>query len=161
MSSPRGARALELRPATAGDARYVWAINNHPTVRAQSVRTGDIPWETHETWFGKQLVRTDGRLLVAVEDGVPVGVARFDVEGAEAVVSIAVGVEHRGRGLGRRIVEHVTAAAFAHPGVRRAVAFTRPDNVASQRAFLGNGYRAAGDASAEGVALLRFEKALP
>ena len=38
------------------------------------------------------------------------------------------------------------------------MALTRPENVASQRAFLGNGYRAAGESSIGSVALLRFEK---
>ena len=155
---PGAAGSMRVEPARPEDCRYVWTIHNDPSVRAQSVETSDIPWEGHVRWFEKQLARTDGRLLVALAGDERVGVARFDVEGGDATISLAVDVRRRRQGLGKAIVKLVTDAAFARPEVRRAVAFTRPDNVASQRAFLGNGYRVAGQSSTGSLVLLRFEK---
>ena len=149
---------MRVDAARPEDCRYVWTVNNDPSVRAQSVETGDIPWAGHVRWFEKQLARSDGRLLVALAGDERVGVARFDVEGGDATISLAVDARRRREGLGKAIVKLVTDAAFARAEVRRAVALTRPENVASQRAFLGNGYRAAGQSRIGSVVLLRFEK---
>jgi len=122
------------------------------------LRTDDIPWDAHLAWYQRQLTRSDGSLLIGVEGDQPVGVARFDVSGGEAVITIAVAPDSRGRGVGRSLIGLVTAAALARPDVRIAVAYTRPDNLASQRAFLNNQYLQVGSADLAGVTMVRFQK---
>jgi UDP-2,4-diacetamido-2,4,6-trideoxy-beta-L-altropyranose hydrolase len=146
------------RMAAPADARYVWTVNNDPTVRAQALHTADIPWESHLEWYQRQLLRSDGALLIGLELDRPIGVARFDVSNGEAVITIAVAPEHRGRGVGQGLVRSVTAQALARAEVRIAVAYTRPGNLASQRAFLNNQYRDVGSTVLSGVTMLRFEK---
>ncbi len=147
-----------VRPATAEDARFVWTVNNHPTTRAQSMSTGDIPWETHLAWFQARLARPDCAFLIGLSGDEPIGVARFDVAGGEAVISLAVSAEHRGRGLGGRLIRSITDLALARADVRVAVAFTRPTNTASRRAFAQNGYREVGAVDMGGVEMCRFER---
>lgn len=149
---------VSARRATIDDAHYVWGVNNHPSVRAQARYTDDIPWETHASWYQRQLERTDGGLFIGLVEGQRFGVARFDVAGNEAVITIAVSPEHRGRGLGKRLVGLVTAEAFARPDVQVTVAYTRPGNLASQRAFLNNHYVQLGTADVAGVTMMRFER---
>ncbi len=164
LAAAHGLQALGLRelfaarPATPEDARFVWTVNNHPTARAQSLSTGDIPWETHLPWFQARLARPDCVFLIGLSNDEPIGVARFDVAGDEAVISLAVSADHRGKGLGRRLIRSITDLALARAGVRVAVALTRPTNAASRRAFAQNGYRDVGVVDMGGVEMCRFEK---
>ncbi|HXI60357.1 MAG TPA: GNAT family N-acetyltransferase [Polyangia bacterium] len=148
--------SLTARAATAEDAAFVWRVNNHPTVRAQSVKTADIPWETHLQWYRAQLSRPSPSLMIGVDGEQPVGVARFDVSEGEAVISVAVLPEARGVGAGRRLIRLVTDQALARADVRAAVAYSRPDNVASQRAFLAAGYSNVGPAELAGIPMVRL-----
>jgi RimJ/RimL family protein N-acetyltransferase len=150
------AEAITARPATIADARYVWTVNNDPSVRAQSLRTDDIPWDDHVGWYRGKLESPDCGFLIGLERDKPVGVARFDVSEGEATVSIAVSPEHQSRGVGKRLVEIVTRLALARPDVGLAVAYTRRTNLASQRVFLGNGYRCAGSPEMSGIEMFRF-----
>jgi len=147
-----------VRPAAAEDARFVWTVNNHPTTRAQSLSTGDISWETHLAWFQARLARPDCAFLIGLSGDEPIGVARFDVAAGEAVISLAVSADHRGRGLGGRLIRSITDLALARADVRVAVAFTRPTNTASRRAFAQNGYREVGAVDMGGVEMCRFER---
>ena len=165
LAVAHGFEALGLRElfttrrAKPADARFVWTVNNHPTTRAQSVSTGDIPWETHVAWFQARLARSDCGFLIGLSGDEPIGVARFDVAGGEAVISLAVSADHRGRGFGGRLIRSITDLALARADVRVAVAFTRPTNTASRRAFAHNGYREVGAVDMGGVEMCRFEKA--
>jgi UDP-2,4-diacetamido-2,4,6-trideoxy-beta-L-altropyranose hydrolase len=86
-------------------------------------------------------------------------VVRCALDGERAaVISLALAPEHRGRGLGRRVIELATAAAFERWDVERVLAHTRPENVASQRAFAAAGYTPAGETVHAGVALVSFER---
>ncbi len=150
--------AITSRPATLEDAHFVWIVNNHPTVRSQSLRTGDIPWGTHIEWYRTQLGRSDCGFRIGLERNDRVGVARFDVADGHATISIAISPEHRGRGVGRRLIQLVTVEALARPDVRMAIAYTRPANHASRRAFLHGQYRLAGQSDLAGVTMMRFER---
>ena len=152
------AKTIALRPAQADDARYVWTTNNEPTVRAQSIQTGDIGWDDHVEWYRRRLARADARLFIGVEGDEPVGVVGFDVADGEAVISIAVEPRHRGRGIGQQLIALVTEQARAYPGVRVLVALIRPSNVASQHAFINCGYRETRKTEVAGAAMLRFEQ---
>jgi spore coat polysaccharide biosynthesis protein SpsF len=138
----------------------VWTVNNDPSVRAQAIHDEDIPWELHDRWFNDRLSRQDSRILIGLDQHVPVGVVRFDVLDREAIVAIAVQAEHRGRGIGKGLIRLVTAHALNRPDVAVAVAYVRPENTASQRAFTGCGFSYAREVSIDGKQLLRFEKRL-
>lgn len=149
---------LTLRLATRDDARLVWEVNSHPSVREQSTRTDPIPWESHVVWFERTLAKETSLLLVGEDGPTPVGIVRFDQEGEGAVISVALRPEHRGRGWGAQIIALGTERAFSRGFGPVAVAYVRPSNEASRRAFLAAGYRPAGHVIKEGVELDRFEK---
>jgi sialic acid synthase SpsE/RimJ/RimL family protein N-acetyltransferase len=157
-SEVSAANVITTREATFEDARYVWTVNNHPTTRAQSLNTADIPWETHVGWYRSRLARPDCGFLIGLLDGAPVGVARYDVVNGEAVVSLAVSAEYRGRGVGTQLIRAVTRLALARSDVRRAVAYTRPGNVASRCAFLGSQYIDAGEVELSDITMSRLER---
>jgi UDP-2,4-diacetamido-2,4,6-trideoxy-beta-L-altropyranose hydrolase len=148
---------LTLRRAMPSDARFVWEVNNHPSVRSESLSTAAIPWETHRAWFASKLVDPRTAFFVCACDGISAAVVRFDVDDQIAVVSVAVHPDHRGRGLGTRaIVEATARLAVSHPAVT-PVAFVRSGNKASLRAFERAGYDRTGDRVLGGVSLERLE----
>jgi N-acetylneuraminate synthase len=157
-SGRSAADVITVRRATFEDAPYVWTVNNHPTTRAQSLNTADIPWEAHVGWYRSRLARPDCEFIIGLLDGAPAGVARYDVVDGEAVVSLAVSAEYRGRGVGTRLIRAVTDLALARSDVRRAVAYTRSSNVASRGAFLRNQYVDTGEVELSGITMSRFER---
>ena len=133
-----------LRPATAADARLLFEWANDPTTRAQSFRTEPIAWESHVAWFERVLADPARVLWLLEDDGRPVASIRFEAvaetEGdADAVVSVQVAPDARGRGYGRRVVAEATAL-YVSATARRVVAEIRPSNTASARVFEAAGY---------------------
>lgn len=130
--------AISLRPATAADARIVWEWRNDPASRAASRTTAAIAWEDHAAWFPEAL--TTRRMLIGEQDGAPVGLVRFDPDGAGGHwVSINLAPQARGRGVGRRLLAAAvaTVAGPLHAEIRAG-------NLASERIFQACGFRPAG-----------------
>lgn len=145
--------ALSLRFAGPDDCRFFWEVNNDPAVRAQSVQTGPIPYESHETWYAAKLDSAVARLFVGCVGDRRVGVVRYDIQGDEAVVSVALKGAFRGRGLGKAIIAEATAAALGEETVAHVTALVRPDNPSSLRAFRACGYTEEGEREVSGVVL--------
>lgn len=152
---------VSVRPATTEDARFVFEVNNHPTTRARSISTAPISWETHERWFAGRLADERTLTLIGLHQDEPFGIARFDLEGSEATISVAIAEGHRGRGLGARLIELATEALGGRHPSARAIAWIRPDNVASVAAFTRAGYARVSAGVRAGVELDRFEHPRP
>lgn len=149
---------LLLRRAVSEDSRFVWEVNNDPTTRARSTSTADIPWESHRPWFEKKVASPDVLFFIAERDRRPAAVARFEIAGNEATIGVAVAPWARGRGLGAWVIAAATDELSRNHPSCRAVAWIRPENTASIRAFARAGYRPAGSAVRDGVELARFER---
>ena len=151
--------AIALRRAGLEDARFVWEVNNHPSVRAQSISTADIPWESHLPWFERKLGDARARFYVVNLEGADVGVVRIDEAADEAVISIAVRPEARGRGVGAEAIAAATRALHDERPELPVVAWVRPSNAASLVAFTRAGYVASGSDVQDGVELARLVSA--
>ena len=148
--------ALTLRLATAEDCRFYWEVNNAPSTRALSISPGSIPWEDHTQWFERRLESATTTLYVAEVRNQKVGVVRFDLAAGEATISVAIAEEHRGRGLGRRVIAEGTQVTLSTDDGTHVVALIRPDNIGSVRAFKAAGYVRDGETQVGNVALLRY-----
>ena len=149
---------IALREATPQDARFVWDVNNHPSVRENSIDSDSIPWKDHKAWYAAALESDQRVLWVGEVDGEGCGVVRMDVEadakGAE--ISVAVRPKFRGRGIGRRLIRAGSERILRRTDVDRVDALIRPDNEASIRTFEAAGYRPHDAVEREGVELERF-----
>ena len=119
---------MELRNATLADADLLLAWRNDPRTRAASHRQEVVERERHLRWLTDALARSDLRLFVAEENGVPVGTVRVVDETGVAELSWTVAPEARGRGVGTRMVARL---AERERGALRAE--VRAGNVASMR----------------------------
>lgn len=135
------AAAVTLRDARPSDCRQVWEWANDPAVRAASFKSNPIPWESHERWFEKRLQDDEGAFFIAEdESGLPLGQVRFDLEDTVAVISISLDARCRGRGHSSAIII-AAVRRFAQTHETSCVhAFTKPDNLASVRAFERAGF---------------------
>ena len=131
---------VTIRAATADDARFYWDVNNDPSVRTQSIDTRPIPFDIHEAWFAASLESPTRRLFVAEAVDGAAGVVRFDVDGTEATISVALSPDYRGRGLGVATIRRGCEEIAARMGLRRVIALVRPDNGPSLGAFERAGF---------------------
>lgn len=149
--------ALTLREASVGDARLLFEWANDPVVRAQSFTQATIPWQDHERWFAKKLADARCVLLIAeAARGQPVAQVRFDLgDDGSAVISVAVAPEQRGKGYGAAVIARACETLRARRGPVTVLAYIRPDNLASQRAFSRAGFSAPVTLDYQGHAALR------
>lgn len=135
---------LMIRSVTDGDCRLLWEWVNDPDVRASSFESDPIPWETHVTWFrGKRGDPHCHIYILLDQDDHPIGQVRFDIQSdssAEVVINIGIARHQRRRGYGvealRLACEHFFEAASMQP----IVAYIKPHNLASIRAFEKAGF---------------------
>ncbi|MBE2267254.1 MAG: UDP-2,4-diacetamido-2,4,6-trideoxy-beta-L-altropyranose hydrolase [Anaerolinea sp.] len=140
---------LWLRPAQADDARLIWEWANEPVVRAASFNSAPIPWEDHVRWFTGKLSDPHALILIGMDaDDLPIGQVRFDVEGAEAIISVMVTTARAGKGFGADLIERgVQRVLREHPSVERVLAYIKTENSASIRAFEKAGFAFKQDAT--------------
>jgi RimJ/RimL family protein N-acetyltransferase len=132
----RLAGGLRLRAATPADADLLRDWRNDPEVRGVSGNTHEVAPAEHEAWLAGVLADPDRHLLIAEQGGEPIGQVRLDREGAdEHEISVSVAAGARGGGTGTRLIDR-GAAWLAEQGERgRVVAYVKPGNERSLRAF--------------------------
>jgi UDP-2,4-diacetamido-2,4,6-trideoxy-beta-L-altropyranose hydrolase len=136
----RGER-LGLRRIEAGDARQLWEWANDPDVRRASFSPAPIPWDDHVRWLAARL--TDPRWMgwMATDAaGISIGQLRFEVDGADATLSVSLDRAARGRGLGRVLIDRGCRDLLQTTVVERVHAWVKPDNAASAAAFAAAGF---------------------
>jgi UDP-2,4-diacetamido-2,4,6-trideoxy-beta-L-altropyranose hydrolase len=148
---------LVLRPATSDDSRRIWHWANDAATRAMSFSSAAIPWESHERWYSARLADANCRFFIAAYGEEALGQVRYDLDGDDAIVSIGLAPEQRGRGWGPRILRTSATQLFAQTPVRRIIAYIKPENIASQRAFERAGYRLVRQETVRGKRALRYE----
>ena len=119
---------IRLRPATADDAALLLNWRNDPSTRSSSFETGEVQKREHISWLTSVLADKDRQLLIAEENGVPVGTVRADLCDGVYELSWTVAPDARGRGVGKRIIMLV-ASQISEP-IRAKV---KSDNIASVR----------------------------
>ena len=148
--------SVQLRPATTDDAERVWKWRNETSVRAASRDSDPIPLDDHKRWFESRLQDSDVVILiVSDEGGIAIGYVRFEIEADEAEISIALGPESRGLGLGTAAIRSASDLLMNTGRVRTIVALIKPGNKGSVRAFSHAGYDVA-DGSSDGTDLIKM-----
>ena len=129
---------VTLRPVTHDDRGRIWAWNNDPTVRAQSLDPRPISAESHLRWFAARMIDPLTRMSIILADGEAVGLVRLERTAADqpARISIVLDGAARGRGLGRAAI---ALACRADGGP--VVAEILRDNHGSLAAFEAAGFR--------------------
>lgn len=117
---------ITLRLATLQDADLLLDWRNDPGTRLASHGAAAVQREEHVSWLTKSLSNANRKLLVAEENGVPVGTVRADFSDGAWELSWTVAPAARGRGVAKRMV-----ALLAHQIAQPIRAEIKTGNVAS------------------------------
>lgn len=91
-----------VRLAADVDIKRIWEIRNHEVVRKNSHNQDRIDFATHQSWFcQKYFSPADNQCFVLAVDKKVIGYCRFDTEGKEYIISIAIDPVHHGQGWGK------------------------------------------------------------
>jgi RimJ/RimL family protein N-acetyltransferase len=153
---------ITVRRASADDAERLLAWANDPATRAAGFHPSPIDAATHGRWLDGRLASAASRVLIGLEDGLPVGQVRLEAGADRRVeVGISVAPDARGRGVGRALLKAGLAAGLADPDLQIEVfvARIRPDNAASLALFGGAGFRLSGMGEVAGVPCVVYERA--
>jgi len=120
---------------------FRWA--NDPLVRRMSFNSKRISWAEHCQWFEARLQDLHSLLFIAEDSRAePVGLVRFDVAGRIATISIIISPGKRGRGFGSAVIEAGCKRMFqTRKTVEKILAYIKPENEASIRAFRRAGFQ--------------------
>ena len=133
--------AIELRPATLADCDAIHAWRNDETTRRFSGDAAAIPLTRHREWFQRTLAAPSVDLLIGERANEPVGVLRYDREGAAATVSVYLVPGQSGQGFGVELLRSGSRwLRERRPDVRTIRAHISTANSASLRAFSDAGY---------------------
>lgn len=135
---------IQLRAATPSDSKRLFEWRNHPSIRAISINSDPIQWESHQQWFNKVLQDANRPLYIAEQAGTEVGVIRFDIEGTQAEVSLYLAPDRNthGKGLGTQLLlQGERRLSRERPEILQLIATVLEANEASHRLFRRCEYR--------------------
>jgi UDP-2,4-diacetamido-2,4,6-trideoxy-beta-L-altropyranose hydrolase len=146
-----------LRRTIESDCRSFWQWANDPMAHAVSYARQPIPWDRHMEWFRARLTDPQTILYTAVSrSGDPMGMVRYQVDGTHAILSINLGAQFRGKGLGRRLLFLAMEELFHTSAVTAIDAFVRISNEPSVRLFEGAGFRSLGIETVHGDQAIHY-----
>lgn len=128
---------VSLRPARLDDAALLFAWQQHPETRKYARNPEAPQWEGHLEWLGAVLKSNMRTLLIAEQDGHPVGMLRFDSGIDDAEVSIVVAPGLRRRGIGTAMLAAMKTGFPQH----HFSAYIDCVNLASAHVFERAGFR--------------------
>lgn len=141
VAAVMGCTGVSVRAAAQDDCEAIFNWRNHDAIRVVSKSQNPISWEDHVTWFSSVLCDPDRVLLIAECDAAPVGVLRFDIENAQAEISIYIVPEGAPAVRGRDLLQSGEIWMLQHyPEVKTIRATVMGGNTRSQNLFLAAGY---------------------
>jgi RimJ/RimL family protein N-acetyltransferase len=90
------------------------------------------------------------------EHGVPLGQARYELDGPSAVMSINLAPDVRGRGIGGATLAMAIDELFRDSSAKVIHAYVKPDNEASVRLFMNAGFVRQATVSMQGQQAIHF-----
>jgi len=133
-------KTLKLRSVVHEDCEMVWKWANDDSVRAVSFSEAVIPWEKHISWF-QERIRRPYFYIALNQDEIPVGQVRFDLKGAETVISVMIDSSWRNHGYGVNLIRMACEEIFLHSEVKAIHAYVKLKNERSRMAFIKAGFK--------------------
>ena len=150
-------KEIVLRKATMDDAKLLFRWKNDPATIANSITKRGVTMEEHMNWLEKVVDNPKRQLYILEINQIPVGQLRLDIDDFEkardttvvedikqvtaitAEISYGLASEHRGKGLGKVLLEQAELIAQVY-GFDQLTAEVLPHNLASQKLFKKLGF---------------------
>jgi len=133
---------LYLRKAESNDMELLYKWANDPVVRQNSFNSDSIPYQIHVSWFHRMMESKTIHQYILMQGDEPIGQIRLTVENNEAEIGYSIASDYRGKGYGHKILQLIDEEMKEHhPEIKRLIAKVKPENEASNRLFVGEGYK--------------------
>ncbi len=134
---------LTLRPIAEEDCKTIWLWANETETSDNSFNCEPITWESHVNWFHEKLFDEDYVMYIAMNhEAKAIGLVRFEIEGNEAVISVNIDSEFRGKGYGKELIAQGShRILYERKTLNKINAYIKFDNKGSERVFTNAGYR--------------------
>ena len=130
-----------LRKATIEDMDLLFQWANDSVVRKNSFSTAEISYEEHMKWYHNLLKREDCMQYIYMDGDCPVGQVRITLKDDEAEIGYSICAEKRALGYGAKLLALISKKVWEDfPHVKKVYGEVKPENTASQKAFLHAGY---------------------
>lgn len=153
------AKDVRLRPVCREDEALLLQWANDFETRANSFCSETIAPAEHARWLAGKLVASGCIMYLAENsDGIPYGVARFEMISGRAVISVGVAPEFRRQGLGSLIIRAACERIFTERDLSAIEALVKMENRGSLRAFQKAGFLVGGTATRNGIPALSLHR---
>lgn len=131
---------IVLRRASMEDAELLFKWKNDKETIKNSITKRGVTMEEHLNWLQRVIDNPYRQLYILEIDGEPVGQLRLDIEeNLTAEISYGLGIEHRGKGFGKILLEQAELLVNLF-GIAELTAEVLPHNMASCKLFQKLGY---------------------
>jgi UDP-2,4-diacetamido-2,4,6-trideoxy-beta-L-altropyranose hydrolase len=132
---------VPMRDATFEDCVLIFGWANDVEARRSSFSTISISWDEHQKWFEQKLHETDCILLICMDNkGHSFGIVRFDIQEDDALISINLDRNARGKGLAGLTIIRTVIELLKRRRISSVNAFIKPQNLRSIKAFERAGF---------------------
>ncbi|MEP6803965.1 MAG: GNAT family N-acetyltransferase [Flavobacterium sp.] len=134
---------LSFKKASLYDMRLYFEWANDSIVREQSYNSGTIDLENHEIWFKSKLSDNSCMMMIFEnEENLKVGQIRIQKESdSDALISISIALEHRGKSYGKEMLEMATDFFLQLNPNFTINAFIKEINLSSKYVFEKAGFK--------------------
>ena len=128
-----------FRKVNKDDLNLLFEWVNDPLVRSNSFNTDTIAFEDHKRWFENTLLNEDRIIFILLDEDIPVGQIRFDIEGDKAYIDHSVSKDMRGRGYGKVLLDMgVSNLKEIRPEIKTVIGLVKPENADSRNCFINS-----------------------
>ena len=134
--------SISVRLATEADSKEIFEWRNDELTRQMSHTSEVVEWEGHRRWFENSL-SSQCRLLLICEGifSEKIAIVRFDLEADDALVSINLSPNQRGKGFAKDCLSSsIDYISKKYKDLQYLMAEIKEINLASQKTFLGVGF---------------------
>ena len=134
--------AIKIRSAKENDSKDIFEWRNDELTRQMSKTSEIIEWENHKRWYSNSL-GSESRIVLICEDNrnEKIAIIRFDISESNAVISINLNPNQRGKGLAKScLIGSIEFFSKEYIEIKNLIAEIKEYNIASQKTFLGIGF---------------------
>ena len=130
-----------LREAVLKDCKMLLEWANDPVVRKNSFSVNQITREDHEIWFDNILKDPNEKLLIFMDEDVPIGQVRLECRDGRGLIHYSIVSRYRGKGFGNEIIKEIIDYAKKNcDEISVLLARVKEENLRSKKVFLANGF---------------------
>ena len=102
---------FQIRKANISDSDLLFNWRNEIKSRYMSINQSELNFKDHKIWLSTSLKNPNRKIFIAVNKDDNIGMGRIDLEENGSSLSWVVSPNHRKKGIGKLLVEHVFKTA--------------------------------------------------